>query len=359
VNAAIGVSALLVAGLLRALACNVAPPVRGLAPTSTPVPTPPSATASYTPQPLSPTVHIRVIDSLVTSQLPVYLAWDRGYFREEGLDVDLVPLSETPAAVQAVATNQVQFALTLPDPGVFNALNRGVNLRILASSTVNAAGDRPAQFLVRQDLLDTAAYRSPADLRGRTVGVPAVWYEWYVDRLLGEAGLTFDDSHTVLIRTSDLPSAFQTRVIDAAWVTEPTASGLNQQRIASTVEGVGALFPGAVGAALIMSPQFGQEQPEAAQRFVIAFLRGARDYAAGDRAAILDSLARHAPLRDPRLYPEIGLPSIDPTGEVDPTPSWSAFQDFYLRRGIQDARVDLSEYVDFSLIQAAIRDLGP
>jgi NitT/TauT family transport system substrate-binding protein len=277
-----------------------------------------------------------------------------------------VPLSETPAAVQAVATNQVQFALTLPDPVVFNALNRGVELKILASSTVNTAADRPAQFLVRQDLLDSGAYHSPADLRGLTLGVPAVSYEWYVDKLLTDSGLGFNDANTVLIRTSDMPSAFETRVVDAAWVTEPTASSLNQQHIATTVEGVGALFPGAVGSALLMSPQFGSEQPEAAQRFVIAYLRGARDYAAADltpdqpgRAAVLQSLGRHTPIRDPRLYARIGLPTIDPNGEVDPTPSWSAFQEFYLRRGIQDARVDLSEYVDLSLVENAVRTLGP
>ena len=360
----VAVGALLVVGLLRALSCSPsAPPTAALA-TSTPAPTPLSATASYTPAPLSPPVHLRVINSQVTSQLPVYLAFDRGYFKDEGLEVELVALSETPAAVQAVATNQVQFALALPDPVVFNALNRGVNLKIVAASTVNGATDRPAQFVVRQDHLTSGRYRAPADLRGLTVGVPAVSYEWYLDRMLTDSGLAFDDVNTVLIRTSDMISALQTRVVDAAWVTEPTASAVNQQRVASTVGSVGPLFPGAVGAALLMSPQFGVEQPEAAQRFVIAFVRGARDYAAGrapdspGHAAILQSLTRHAAVRDPRLAEQIGLPSIDPNGELNPAPSWSAFQDFYLRRGIQDARVDLAEYVDFSLVENALAVLG-
>jgi NitT/TauT family transport system substrate-binding protein len=364
VNAGVVVGAALVLGLLRALSCSPVPAARlALAP-STPVPTPPSATASYTPRPLSPPVHVRVIDSQVTGQLPVYLAYDRGYFRDEGLDVDLVALSESPAAVQAVARNQVQFALALPDPVVFNALSRGVSLRILAASTVNGIADRPAQFLVRQDHLADGAFETPADLRGLTVAVPAVSYEWYLERLLVESGLTFDDVTTVLIRTSDMLSAFQTRVVDAAWVTEPTASAMHQQHLGTTVASVGPLFPGAVGAALLMSPQFGAEQPEAAQRFVIAFLRGARDYAAGrapdspGHVAALQSLARHASIRDPRLYDQIGLPGVDPNGEVNPAPSWSVFQEFYLRRGIQDAPVDLGDYVDFSLVENALAVLG-
>lgn len=363
-NAGVVVCALLVVDLLRALSCAPVPPARLALATSTPAPTPPSATASYTPRPLSPPVPVRVIDSQVSGQLPIYLASDRGYFKDEGLDVDLVALSESPAAVQAVARNQVQFALALPDPVVFNALNRGVNLRILAASTVNGVDDRPAQFLVRQDHLDAGAYSGPADLRGLTVAVPAVSYEWYVDRLLAESGMSFDQVTTVLIRTSDMISAFQTRVVDAAWVTEPTASAMNQQHLGTTVGTVGPLFPGAVGAVLLMSPQFGSEQPEAAQRFVIAFLRGARDYAAArapdspGRAAMLQSLARHAGVRDPRLYDQIGLPGVDPNGEVNPAPSWSVFQDFYLRQGIQDAPVNLSAYVDFSLVENALAVLG-
>jgi NitT/TauT family transport system substrate-binding protein len=191
-----------------------------------------------------------------------------------------------------------------------------------------------------------------------------VSYEWYVEKLLSESGLAFDDVTTVLIRTSDMISAFQTRVVDAAWVTEPTASVVNQQRLGTPVMSVGPLFPGAVGAVLLMSPQFGAEQPEAAQRFVLAFVRGARDYAAGRapdspaRGAMLQSLARHANIRDPRLYEQIGLPGVDPNAELDPAPSWGVFQDFYLRRGIQDAPVDLAAYLDFSLVENALAALG-
>ena len=118
--------AVVLVGLLRALSCTPVAPARLALATSTPAPTPPSATASYTPRPLARPVRVRVIDTQVTGQLPLYLAYDRGYFKEEGLDVDLVALSESPAAVQAVARNQVQFALAPPDPVVFNALSRGV-----------------------------------------------------------------------------------------------------------------------------------------------------------------------------------------------------------------------------------------
>ena len=366
-NAGLGVL-LLVAGLLRVVACDPAAPPRPAVPTRTavPRPTPPSATPDYTPRPLSQPVRVRVIDAQVTTQLPVYLAYDRGYFKDEGLDVELVPLRETPAAVQAVATDQVQFALALPDPVVFNAIARGANLRIVASPTVNGPGDRPAQFLVRQDLVDSGAYHSAADLRGTTVAVPAVSFEWYLDRMVGLAGLSLDDVHPVLIRTSDLSSAFQTRVVDAGWVTEPTASAMHRQGVATSVGIIGPLFPGAVGAALLMSPQFGAAQPQAAQRFVVAFLRGVRDYyvgltrTPGGREAIIRSLAAHTDVAagDPRLDEQMGLPSVDPNAEANPTPSWSVFQDFYLRRGIQDTRIDLAEYVDFSLVDNALQEIG-
>src|SRR5947208_5573368 len=110
--------------------------------------TPPVETTTYTPTPLNPRVPIRVMDNQVTSMVPLYIAYDRGYFAQEGLDVDMQVLNDNAAIIQTLATNQSQFALTTPDPAIFNAIARGIDIRIVAPSTVNAESDRPAQFMV-------------------------------------------------------------------------------------------------------------------------------------------------------------------------------------------------------------------
>lgn len=123
------------------------------------------------------------------------------------------------------------------------------------------------------------------------------------------------------------------------------------------------LVPGSVAGALAVSPQFLRTEPEAAQRFVNAFLRGARDYhtamqGQNDRAAVIQSLINHTTVKDPNLYAQIGVPSYDPNCSTDPIPSWAAFQDFYVKRGIQEHSVDMTPYVDFSLIDHALDVMG-
>jgi ABC-type nitrate/sulfonate/bicarbonate transport system substrate-binding protein len=73
-----------------------------------------------------------------------------------------------PLHVKAI---EVQFYIAVPDPVIFNALNRGVDIRVLVSSTTNKPDDRPAGFMVRSELLDSGQVKSLADLRGRPVSV--------------------------------------------------------------------------------------------------------------------------------------------------------------------------------------------
>ena len=68
---------------------------------------------------LAPFLPIRqplVTDDQVTSMVAIYLAYDRGYFKDEGLDVELMVSSDRSQDVQLLATNQAEFIVTLPDP---------------------------------------------------------------------------------------------------------------------------------------------------------------------------------------------------------------------------------------------------
>jgi len=147
-------------------------------------------------------------------------------------------------------------------------------------------------------------------------------------------------------------------------VTEPYASNMVKQGWAKTLYSTGELSPGQVAAELIMSPQLGKDQPEAVKRFVTAFTHGARDYyhainkGDADKAPIIDVMVNHTPIKDKALYATIGLPSINPNADVDPTPSWSEVQDFYIRRGIQKNKIDLAKYIDSSYVNAALDRLG-
>jgi hypothetical protein len=53
----------------------------------------------------------------------------------------------------------------------------------------------------------------------------------------------------------------------------------------------------------------------------------------------------------------MAVPSLDPNGTFDVT-TWDPFQEFYVSQGILDHKLDLTQYFDASLVNAALERLG-
>jgi NitT/TauT family transport system substrate-binding protein len=357
-----GIRILAIGALLVLSAC--APPAPAAAPTPTASVVRAANSAYAPPAPLNPPVKVTAVDGGIVANVPLYDGLDKGYYAAEGIDLTLAPLSDASTSAQMIATNQAQFYVAIPDPVIFNALARGVAVKILVSSTTNAPSDRPAALMVRQDLIDSGRYKSAADLKGMTIAAGAQSAQFYVSRALAKGGLTLADAK--VMNVGGLPdeiTAMQNKSVDAAWEVEPLITGAERQGIAKAVFGTGELYPGAVGAALIMSPSFEKDNPEAAVRFLVAYLRGQRDYyhainkKDADPASVVQSLTAHTLVKDPKLYQVMGVPSLDPNGTMDPT-TWDPFQDFYVSSGILERKLDLSQYMDTALVNAALDRLG-
>src|ERR1700734_3866632 len=92
-----------------------------------------------------------------------YVALDKGYFRDAGLDVDIERIDSLGKAVAFLATNQVQVAQGGINAGFYNAVAQGLPVVLALES-----GSPPPypQIIARAVLKDQI--RPPADLKGRT-----------------------------------------------------------------------------------------------------------------------------------------------------------------------------------------------
>jgi ABC-type nitrate/sulfonate/bicarbonate transport system substrate-binding protein len=309
-------------------------------------------------------VHVTVGDNQTLGVADVYVALDRGYYQQEGLQVDLPQLGAPQVTIQALATSQIDFAIANPDPSLFNAFDRNLDMKLLAAITRNKPGDHPASFLVRSELLDNGQYHSPKDLAGKPVGVPALQSQFYVNLVMQKDGLTANDVDIKQFQQpGDLITAFASKSIDAGWTADPTVTQIESQGLARVVYKTGDLFPGAVGATLAMSPNYATQQPEAAYRFVYATMRGHLDYYHAfiskdvDKAPIVQILINHTPIKDPKLYDEIGLASVDVVPTMD-TQSWEVLQNYFVQIGLETHAADLASHVDNSYIQKAAAQMG-
>ena len=112
-----------------------------------------------------------------------------------------------------------------------------------------------------------------------------------------------------------------------------------------------------------MAPSFERDNPEAALRFLTAYMRGQRDYyhalnkKDADPTAVIESLTSHTQVKDPNLFKVMGLPSLPANGTLDQS-TWDPFQEFFVKQGLLQQKIELSQYLDAALVNQALDRLS-
>lgn len=157
---------------------------------------PQKISVAYTYQPQSTLVHV---------------AMAKGYFVEEGLDVQSVMHTYGKAALQSVIDNKADFATVAETPVMFNVL-KGEKIFVIANieaSSINNA------IIARKD----AGIASPADLKGKRIGfTPGTTSDFFLDSLLTANGLTRQEIQPVDLKPEQMQESIMTNKIDAASV---------------------------------------------------------------------------------------------------------------------------------------------
>jgi NitT/TauT family transport system substrate-binding protein len=300
-------------------------------------------------------------------QAKVELAYRRGYFAELGLDLQLISGGASALEyLSSLATNQIQVGAGSPNAAMLNALNRGIDMRIVADWAQIANGTDPTMSLIaRTSLMDSGAIESVADLRGRTVSLgPNLGSvnEMFFDKSLASAGLKRSDVDAVQVGFGDALAALGSGKIDAAVVIEPLVWTAQQQKIARALTNVGDIDPGAQVAVLIYSPEFARNT-DAATRFMIGYLRGIRDFneAFFERKnldATIDILVEHLALKDRRVWTESLPPRTDLNGRVN-VAHIKAQAEYYKATGTLTGPIpDIDKVVDMKFADEAVKKLG-
>jgi NitT/TauT family transport system substrate-binding protein len=321
-----------------------------------------------TAAPLNPVVAVKVGVTGIAPEAAVYQALEQGYFRDEGLDVELILMRGITEQVGLLATGQLHFGSGGIDPGLFNAAQRDIGLKLVTAMVISTEQNPGgAALLVRKDLLDSGQYQGLDDLKGLTIAISALGTtsQSYLERALAQGGLTADDVTLVPMSFPDMLTAIGNKAVDAAWGVEPFVAIANSRGLARTVTKAGDIFPNAIGVVMVISPQFAAEQPEAARRYVTAYLRAVRDYYrafvtnedSALREQISQVLIKHTPVKDPTLYPLLGWPGVDPNGGLDER-MLDEMQDYLIRRGTVREKVATDRMVDHSYVAYALERLG-
>ena len=205
--------------------------------------------------PLSPPVAVKFGDLPATSNAGIYIALDRGYFREEGLDVTMEVFDSFERAIPPLATNQLDVAGGGVNAGMFSAIGRGLPLKIVAGISGNGAYSSSA-LVVRKELLDSGRVKDYPDLKGLRIALlsksSGLGAEYA--RILQKGGFTEDDIDLKLLPFPDATIAMGNGAIDAAILTEPFVAQLVRTGVGVRWKGADEIYPGHQITALLYGP---------------------------------------------------------------------------------------------------------
>jgi NitT/TauT family transport system substrate-binding protein len=325
-----------------------------------------NASAAVSPVPPAQTVSLRYGSPGAITDAGLFIARARGYFAQQGIDLEMVPFQTGPDAIPLMATGEMDAAAGTHSIALLNAAERGLGVRIVAGKGVSRPAFEFTHLVVRRDLIDSGAVRDWPDLRGRVLAIPPGrpgGGDYQVARGLTQAGLSIQDVDLVELPFPDMVPALGNRTIVASYTTEPLATLAADRGVAVKWRNVGEWLPGSGLALLTYGPSMLELPPDVGQRFLVAYLRGARDYNTAfwhgvGRAEVVQILANSTTVKDAALYDRMGMSGIDPDGEVNMA-SLADQAAYYAEQGVMPAGVDLRPLIDERFREVALQRLGP
>ena len=143
----------------------------------------------------------------------LYIAQERGYFRDQGLDVELRPFQTGPDSINAVIEGGVDFSTNSETPFVIRSFEHS-DLRILA--TISASDTM--RLIARGD----RAIKTPQDLAGKRIGVTrGSAGDYFLARYLMLNGVAAAAATIIDLEPEDIGKNLVKGEIDAGMTWEP------------------------------------------------------------------------------------------------------------------------------------------
>jgi NitT/TauT family transport system substrate-binding protein len=248
---------------------------------------------------------------LSADSVTLQIAKDKGFFKQQGLNVKIIPEATT----NATATGLLSHTMDFGDQNYIGMLEQektvpGLNQRIVADDT-QASMDNDVLIVGKSSKLT-----SIAQLKGKKVSVPALGTNFAavaLDVLMKPYSMTSADYTTVVVPFADAAQALARNEVDAAFVVEPfltTAEAAAGDRVLVDMT-TGALSDFPI-TCWVTSASFAQQDP----RTVAAFQRAmasALQVAATNPSYVRSELPKLIPTMKPTIANVINLPTYNTT----------------------------------------------
>ena len=312
---------------------------------------------------------VKVATARTISDAGLYMAAFQGWFRDEGIDLDLIGFDSSTRMIAPLGVGDLDVGGGTVSAGFYNAVSRGIKIRIVADKGSIKPGYSFAALMVRKDHVESGRYRNYSDLKGMKVAVigHGTSNSSALNEALKRGGRTFEDAETVELAFPQMIAALRNKAIDAAMMTEPSITGAIDSGVAVKVADYNDFYPNQQTSVLIYSEKFIRERRETAQRFMRAYVRGLRYYhaalkdghIAGDNAdKVIDILTKNTGITDPAVYRKLAPSGVDPDGRISTDSLRNDLVLFKQLKLVDNPAITVDDIMDESFVDDVVRELG-
>ncbi|MFQ3535748.1 MAG: ABC transporter substrate-binding protein [Aggregatilineales bacterium] len=285
-----------------------------------------------------------------------FVGIERGYFAEEGIEIELVPLPAGGGdSIVQLAAGNLDVAATGAGATLWNAIALGLPVKIVAPLHT----ERPplaTPLVISAKRVDEI--KSPADLRGKQIAINNVGsaVEYWVYAALQRSGVSMDEVTIVSMPFPQMAAALDAGAIDAAVLTEPLATlGRDQGLLAFLADD---FIDGITVTYVFMGQAMLTERRPVAEAFMRAYLRAARDLQGEIDESLAAIIEKYTNVPAP-IVMRMNRQYYDPNGVI-PIADLEEVQRYFQSRGLLEYTelLDVPALVDTSLVDAALEAIG-
>ena len=296
----------------------------------------------------------------LSSSAPVFIAQDKGYFKDAGLDIELKFFDAAQPIAVATTSGDVDFGVTAFTAGLYNLAGKGT-LKVIGGMSRERAGYPLIGYFASNNAY-AAGLKTPKDLAGKRIAVTQVGssFHYSLGLLADKYGFKLADLKVLPLQSlSNAAAALKSETVDAALLPASTARKLIDDGGAKLLGWVGDETPWQLGA-VFASPKTLTDKA-LATKFLAALAKADREYHDVILTAVADGKAPINETTKPLLeiiakYTNLPVEQvtgncayIDPDGKLDVKNvgnqiSWLQEQGF-VDKGFDASAIIASEYV--------------
>ncbi|MDE2364182.1 MAG: ABC transporter substrate-binding protein [Hyphomicrobiales bacterium] len=154
--------------------------------------------------------------------MPFFYGQEKGYFKDEGIDLDLIAVPGGPAVGAALASGSADIGYAAPTP-ILIAREQGQPFKFFMSLEYEQTPQRLWGSMIATE---KSGIKSIKDLAGKTIatGVPGGLCELAARDWMASAGVTYDASKALNNPFPQMPAMLDLGTADAACIVEPFAT---------------------------------------------------------------------------------------------------------------------------------------